>query len=239
MANITYNEENAIITIVGIEEVEKALGELRDKAPAATKVAINATAREARRLMIAQAKARYAVNAAGARHLKDLVQRKKATNRSLNAELHIASLRNDLGYFQYSPKGVHTGREVFASAAEFVKGKVLKKSGMEALTGTAQLSKGFVLEFKSGHVGMVQRVIGSSSKHKKTAKGYQRWRAKDGRVEKLQTMGSPSATAMHHTIWPMVEPQVEAYLQTRLDAQVERVIDRAIAKERAKEKASV
>ena len=53
--------------------------------------------------MVAKAKTRYAVNAAGRRHLKDLVQRKKASNSSLMAELHIAKMRNDLGYFKTSP----------------------------------------------------------------------------------------------------------------------------------------
>ena len=103
MSNVTYNRGNLTITLEGLDTVEKALGDLRQKTPAAAKVAINATAREARKLMIAKAKARYAVNTAGRRHLKDLVQRKKATNRSLLAELRIESFRNDLGYFQTSP----------------------------------------------------------------------------------------------------------------------------------------
>ncbi len=227
MANITYNDENLTITIVGMEDVEKALGDLKSKTPAAAKVAINAAAREARKLMVAQAKARYAVNAAGQKHLKDLVQRKKATNTSLNAELHITSMRNDLGYFKFSPIGTFTGRDVLTSAPAYVIAKVLKKSPMKQLTGTAHLSKGFAVRFNSGHVGMVQRVIGSNSKHKKTVRGFQRWTTSDGRVEKLQTMGSPSATAMHHTIWPEVEPVVMEYLQERLDLQVEKVLARA------------
>ena len=95
MSDVTYNAGNMTITISGMDDVKNALGDLKSKTPAAAKVAINATAREARKLMIAQAKARYAVNAAGQKHLKELVQRKKATNTSLNAELHISSFRND------------------------------------------------------------------------------------------------------------------------------------------------
>ena len=68
-STITYNKDNLTITIEGMDEVEKALEDLKRKTPAAAKVAINATAREARKLMIAQAKARYAVNAKGAQHL--------------------------------------------------------------------------------------------------------------------------------------------------------------------------
>ena len=227
MANTVYNSGSYTITVVGTEDVAKALGDLKDKTPAAVKVAINATAREARKLMVAKAKARYAVNAAGQKHLKELVQRKKATNTSLNAELHIASFRNDLGYFKYSPEGVHTGQDVFKNAPPVVRAKVLKASSLKPLTGEARLSKGFVLQFKSGHIGMVQRVIGSNSSRKKTARGYPRWTTKDGRVEKLRTMGSPSATAMHNTIWPEVEQQVEDFLIKRLDQQVDKVLARA------------
>lgn len=235
MIRTNYDSSNSsaggyTIEVIGAEEVASALGDLKDKTPAAIKVAVNATAREARKLMIAKAKARYAVNAAGQRHLKDLVQRKKATNTRLSAELHISSMKNDLGYFDFAPRGIYTGVDVFRNAPPVVKAKVLKVSQRKPLTGTAHLSKGFVLEFKSGHVGMVQRVIGSSSSHTKTKNGHERWRNSQGKVEKTQTMGSPSATAMHHTIWPEVEPDVEAFLVARLDAQVEKVIDRAARK---------
>ena len=94
----------------------------------------------------------------------------------------------------------------------------------------ANLSKGFLVEFKSGHVGMVQRRIGSSSSHTVTERGRPRWRNKDGKVEKLVTMGSPSATAMHSTVWPYVEPEVTEYLYDRLMEQTERVIARAKAR---------
>lgn len=92
---------------------------------------------------------------------------------------------------------------------------------------TDDFCKGFLVKFSSDHVGMVQRRIGSKSSHTRTAKGYKRWTNAKGNVEKLVTMGSPSATAMHHTIWPEVEPSVEEYLQERLQAQVERVLARA------------
>ena len=213
MSRVTYDAGTMTITVDGLEDVERALGDLKKKTPAAAKVAINATARQARKLMVAQAKARYAVNAAGRRHLKDLVQRKKATNTSLSAELHIEKMRNDLGYFQHRPTESFKGRDVLRRAPAHVKARVLKSSAMTALTGDgANLSKGFLVEFKSGHVGMVQRRIGSSSSHTVTERGRPRWRNKDGKVEKLVTMGSPSATAMHSTVWPYVEPEVTEYL---------------------------
>lgn len=232
MRNVTYDAGNVTITVAGLDTVAGALGDLKRKTPAATKVAINATARQARKLMIERAKARYAVNAAGKRHLKDLVQSRKASNRNLIAELKIASFRSDLGYFEHSPTRTYTGREVFEHAPETVRARVLKSSPMKPLGGNVDktfgpMSKGFLVKFSSGHIGMVQRDIGSYSGHDKTARGFKRWRNKANRVEKLVTMGSPSAAAMHHTIWPMVEPSVEEYLQERLQAQVERVLARA------------
>ena len=134
MSRVTYDAENLTIEVDGLDTVAAALGDLKKKTPAAAKVAINATARQARKLMIAKAKARYAVNAAGRRHLKDLVQRKKASNTSLSAELHIAKMRNDLGYFQHRPTECFTGREVLHHAPKYVKARVLKASSMAALT---------------------------------------------------------------------------------------------------------
>ena len=233
MSSVTYDAGTMTITVEGMVDVAKALGDLKSKTPAAAKVAINATARQARKLMVAQAKARYAVNAAGRRHLKDLTQRKKATNTSLSAELYIAKMRNDLGYFQHRPTESFTGRDVLQRAPAHVKARVLKSSSLRELTGDgSSLSKGFLVEFKSGHVGMVQRRIGSNSSHKTTERGHPRWTTRDGRVEKLVTMGSPSAAGMHSTVWPYVEPDVVEYLQERLMEQTERIIARAKAKGR-------
>lgn len=223
MSRVKYNAGTMTIEVDGLDDISRTLGLLRSKTPAVAKVAINATAREARKLMVAGAKARYAVNTAGKKHLKDLVQRKKATNASLSAELHIASFRNDLGYFQSRPNRPFMGRDV-ANAPRHFTGRVLKTSPMRPLTGKGRLSKGFLVEFKSGHVGMVQRIIGTGRFHYTARSGA------PSMSDKMQTMGSPSATAMHNTIWPQVEPDVELYLAERLTAQAEKVLMRAKAR---------
>ena len=232
MSRVTYDAGNLTIEVDGLDTVAAALGDLKKKTPAAAKVAINATARQARKLMIAKAKARYAVNAAGRRHLKDLVQRKKASNGSLMAELHVASMRNDLGYFRTNPAvPTHFTGGGWVRGPSVWKGKVLKATGMKPLSGSGNYSKAFLAEFhnKNGnnHIGMVQRIIGSKSRHTRTVNDRPRWRNSRGDVEKLVTLGSPSITSMHHTVWPMVEPEVSEYLQDRLMEQTERVLARA------------
>ena len=98
---------------------------------------------------------------------------------------------------------------------------------MKTLPGAGGMSKGFLVKFSSGHVGMVQRRIGSKSSHTRTAKGYKRWTNAKGYVQKQVTMGRPRATAMHHTIWQEDEPRLQGYLHERLQAQVERLLSRA------------
>lgn len=228
MSRVTYNAGNMTITVAGIKDVERRLGKLKSKAPAAMKVAINATAREARKLMVAKAKARYAVNEKGRKHLDELKQKKKANNSSLLAELRIASMRSDLAYFKYSPTQVFTGQDVFTKAPSVVRGKVLKTSPMKPLPGQGNLSKGFLAEFASGHTGMVQRVKGSDGGNAISQKsGIQRWRTADGRIEKMQTLSAPSGMSMHNTIWPDVEPDAVQYLQDRLDQQIEKILAKA------------
>jgi hypothetical protein len=215
-----------IVGVEGLDTVEQALGNLQGKTPAALKVAVNQTARQTRKLMISAAKARYVVNAAGARHLKDLKQTKKASKNSLSATLFISKMRNDLGYFEDEPYQVFTGGDVFQHSPEFYKARVLATSSLKTLPGKGNLSKGFLLQFKSGHIGMVQRVIGSSSKNTTTANGHPRWTNERGQVEKLQTMGAPSATAMHGQVWPEVKDDVELYLMARIQDRVDWILNR-------------
>lgn len=228
MSRVTYDAGNMTITVAGIKDVERQLGKLKSKAPAAMKFAINATARKTRRLMLDKAKARYAVNSKGEKHITDLAQRRKARNSNLLAELHIASRDIDIAYFDHSPTQVYSGRDVFTSAPEVVRARVLKSSQMKPLTGGSNnTAKGFLAEFASGHIGMVARQIGSSSQQTVTSRGHRRWTTADGRVEKLQTVYAPSGPAMHNTIWPEVEPSAADILQEQLDRRVEMILAKA------------
>lgn len=228
MSRVTYDAGNMTITVAGIKDVERQLGNLKSKAPAAMKFAINATARKTRRLMIAKAKARYAVNAKGAQHIDDLAQKRKASNTRLTAELFIESRDIDLAYFQHSPTQAFSGTAVLTSAPESVRARVLKSSSMKPLLGKGgDSSKAFLSKFASGHTGMVARQIGSESPNTVTSKGHRRWTNKNGKVEKLQTVYAPSGPAMHNTIWPEVMPSAADILQEQLDRRVEMILAKA------------
>lgn len=208
-------------------EVTRALGVLGDKTPAALKVAVNTTARQTRKLLLTEVKNRYDLNTAGKRMIEDLRQRQKATNRQPAAILAImkndpGAFRADLGYFRTSPTKPFMGPSV-RNAPPVFQAHVLKGSPMIGLGGTSEKSKGFLVQFKSKHIGMVQRRLGVPADKDYTESGKKRWKPN----EELVTMSSPSGSAMHHTVWEMQESTVEQMLQDNTERRVRQLIANA------------
>lgn len=208
-------------------EVTRALGVLGDKTPAALKVAVNTTARQTRKLLLTEVKNRYDLNTAGKRMIEDLRQRQKATNRRPAAILAImkndpGAFRADLGYFRTSPTKPFMGPSV-RNAPPVFQAHVLKGSPMIGLGGTSEKSKDFLVQFKSKHIGMVQRRLGVPADKDYTESGKKRWKPN----EELVTMSSPSGSAMHHTVWEMQESTVEQMLQDNTERRVRQLIANA------------
>lgn len=222
----SYDASNLTISIDDAE-VTRALGVLGDKTPAALKVAVNTTARQTRKLLLTEVKNRYDLNTAGKRMIEDLRQRQKATNRRPAAILAImkndpGAFRADLGYFRTSPTKPFMGPSV-RNAPPVFQAHVLKGSPMIGLGGTSEKSKGFLVQFKSKHIGMVQRQLGVPADKDYTENGNKRWKPN----ERLVTMSSPSGSAMHHTVWEMQESTVEQMLQDNTERRVQQLIANA------------
>ena len=104
-------------------------------------------------------------------------------------------------------------------APEYFQARVLKGSPMKNLSGDGHLSKGFLVKFKSGHVGMVQRNPDKPGPAY-TARGKLRWSPN----HLLETMSSPSGSAMHRTIWAEDWPDVAEMLQANAERRVAELI---------------
>lgn len=76
MSYTRYNASDLSIELIGEKDVARALGNCGKKAPLVIRNAVNETAKDARKVMIREAKKRYAVNGAGRRHLNDLKSEK-------------------------------------------------------------------------------------------------------------------------------------------------------------------
>ena len=94
---------------------------------------------------------------------------------------------------------------------------------MIGLSGTSEKSKGFLVQFKSKHIGMVQRQLGVPADKDYTESGKERWQPN----EKLVTMSSPSGSAMHRTVWEMQETTVEQMLQDNTERRIRQLIANA------------
>lgn len=239
MSDFTWYDAGTTTIGVNAEEVSQRLGELRRKTPAVIKVAVNATARETRKEMLRRVLKRYALTAKGKERAKGLKQKVKATNADPAAVLWIGGIngaRADLAYFQHRVTVPHPGLSWQTGPTVF-KARVLRSGGLHDLGGGpierngvtfGQGSKGFLAEFKSGHVGMIQRHIGAASRETTTKSGAPRWRSKSGVVETTQTYSSPSGTAQHHTVWE--KEDVHVYAENTLNARLEKQIAKVIAK---------
>lgn len=177
--------------------------------------------------MLTEVKNRYDLNAAGRRMIEDLRQRQRATNRHPTAILAImkndpGAFRADLGYFRTSPTKPFMGPSV-RNAPPVFQAHVLKGSPMIGLSGTGERSKSFLVQFKSKHIGMVQRQLGVPADKDYTESGKERWKPN----EKLVTMSSPSGSAMHHTVWEMQETTVEQMLQDNTERRIRQLIANA------------
>ena len=240
MSNFTWYDAGTTTIGVNEKEVSQRLGELRRKTPAVIKVAVNATARETRKEMLRRVLKRYALTAKGKERAKGLKQKVKATNADPAAVLWIGGIngaRADLAYFQHRVTVPHPGLSWQTGPTVF-KARGLRSGGLHDLGGGpierngvtfGQGSKGFLAEFKSGHVGMIQRHIGKESERTTAKSGAPRWRSASGVVETTQTYGSPSGTAQHHTVWEKEDVHVyaENTLNDRLEKQIAKVMARA------------
>lgn len=134
------------------EEVEKALGDLREETPKVLRSALSTTARRVRKQVVAEAKSRYAYqdDGAWANSNKGALKLKAKTKRdAFYTQLTSSGPMNELMDFMVSPAAYSPRNRPDAHA-----GKVLASSALKTL---GEAPKPFITKFKSGHVAIVQR----------------------------------------------------------------------------------
>lgn len=241
MSVTTYNAETTTVTLDD-SEVQQALGDLAAKTPAVMKTAINKTARQMRKDEITEAERRYALTPKGKAKLKDLKQRKKASNSSL-VNIHQQSdfgHKFDAAYFMHKPETTRTGWNAVMNSPRYHQVKVLKSKGYQDLEEESNRSKAFLATFtnknaNNEHLGMVRRKLDRYTGSFYTAKGHRRWRAsrsgdKKG-VEALETYVFPGASSMQRKVWDdTVEQNTEERLQENVQTRIEQVVQKAAKK---------
>lgn len=214
MSIVTYDAGQMLLTIDDTG-VERALGSLYRKTNAVLKVAINRTARQARKDLISSAEDRYALTARGKARLRLLKLRKSATNTSLEAELRQSDegLTLNASYFEHYPQRPYMGKAALSGPS--IQGvRVLKGGSMEPLAAgpmqakktVVDASKGFLIKVHnskagSDHLMFAARLLGSSTSSTTTRTGKPRWRNAAGDVEKAYDVNRIGASSQQRAVW--------------------------------------
>jgi len=227
MSIVTYDAGQMLLT-VDDTGVERALGSLYRKTPAVLKVAINRTARQARKDLIDEAEKRYALTVRGKARLRLLKLRKSATNTSLSAELRQSDegLTLNASYFQHAPTVPRMGLAALSGPA-YQRVRTLKGGPMENLTGSDGKSKGFLIRVHNQNLGndhlmFANRLLGSSTKNTTTRTGKPRWRNRAGKVEKAYDVNRIGASSQQRAVWyrgvdNTAAENLERFVQQRIE----------------------
>lgn len=229
MSRVTYDAGQMLLT-VDDDGVERALGALVKKTPAVLKVAINRTARQARKDLIEEAEQRYALTVRGKARLRLLKLRKSATNTSLEAELRQGDegLTMNASYFQHSPTVPRMGLAALSGPA-FQRVRTLRGGPMEELAATGSESKGFLIRVSNSqndHLMFANRILGSSTSSTTTKTGKPRWRNAAGNVEKAYDVNRIGASSQQRAVW---QRGVDATAAENLERFIEQRIKQVLA----------
>lgn len=231
MSKVTYDAGQLLLTIDDTG-VERALGNLHRKAPAVLKVAINRTARQARKDLIQDAEKRYALTARGKARLRLLKLRKSATNSRLEAEIRQGDegLTMNASYFQHAPTVPRMGTAALSGPA-VQRVRTLRGGPMEDLTAAGGRSKGFLIRVSNAqndHLMFANRILGSSTSSTTTKTGKPRWRNRAGKVEKAYDVNRIGASSQQRAVWHRgVENTAAENLEKFLEQRIRQVISAA------------
>jgi hypothetical protein len=181
-----------------IEKISKNLSEVWMKSPQALKNAVNQTARQARKLLADKAKDAYTVKTG---RFNKAMTIKNATTRNPTAIIIAKGSPMELKDFRvspnkpgYNPKGT-TRAKVYSSSVL----KALEIRGIKA----------FVVQFRSGHVSVAQRV------------GQDRLP-----IKTLYSTSIPKMIGNEKEVYGVIEPKIQEILDRCVQVQVEKIISR-------------
>jgi len=181
-----------------LKTIERALGDMKSKAPDAMKNALNATGKDAKRDLAKKAKETYSVKIGG---FTKAMKQVNATRANLETTIKITGKQLELKDFRVSPASVQPS----VPGAPPVRAKVLKSSGMKALQ-KGNL-KAFIVKFSSGHASVAQRQ-GS------------------GRlpIKKLMSSSIPKMVGSQKRVYGIIKPEIYSNLQNNINKQVAKIL---------------
>lgn len=202
---------------VSREAVERALGDLSEKAPQVLKAAVNKTAKNAKEDLARKAQETYVVKKT---RFTKAMKTKNATNARPQAIINVTGEQLELKDFKVSPASYRP-----KNRPAVLKGKVLASGSLKALdlvrTKKSFLSRffkkksaaghirAFVAKFKNGHLSVVQRKTGNRFP-----------------LRKLLSSSVPVMVGSKKRVYGIVEPNIYNNLINNLNKEIERQLNK-------------
>ncbi len=203
------------IEAINLDQVERQLGAMKEKAPKVLKLAINDTAREARSRLAKEAQKTYAVKAVGFNRVMNI---RRATNGNPVAVIHAKGKKIPLGKFSFRDGTLGEGVYYNPTMHRVQKGKggvgaaakVLKSRSRFKTTTKAKL-KWFIARMESGHKGVFQRNAGMK-------------RGQKGEISEKMGASIPEMIGDEKRVYGIVEPYIQSDLKDAVNRHVLRAL---------------
>lgn len=201
-----------LINMDGLEEIEAALGKAKDKSKYVLRAAINNAAKEVEKRMAAGAGKRYARQQGGMRPYRQINTTRKAKIGNLAAIIEAKDGPSDLYDYKMNDRTYYPGSR---GAPSWIKSKQLKSSRLQKLSARTSGSdkyKAFVVQYKSGHLAIAERVPGSHMKGKPEKEA----------IRSLYATSKPKAEEI--VFKKSIDPDMHGILMRSIQAQIERFL---------------
>ncbi len=202
------------IKAVNLNQIERHLGSMKEKAPKVLKLAVNDTARKARSRLAKEAKKKYVVKVSG---FKSVMGIKLATNNNPEAVIHASGKRIPLAKFSYREGTLGTGKYFNPTLRRYQTGAGGVSATGKILKGTrfkpSELAKlkWFVAQMKSNHIGIFQRNEGMK-------------RGQKGEISEKMGASIPEMIGNEKQVYGVVEPYIQNDLQEAVNRHVLRAL---------------
>ena len=187
-----------------IKLIENRLGEMKSKAPATLKKAINKTAKQARKSLALKAQQTYTVKSV--RFNKNM-KIKNSTNNHLVATIKTTGKPMPLSNFRTK-----------SSNTDSTKAKVVKANKFKSLTiaggeTSGKDLKSFVVKFSSGHVAVAQRIPGTKMKNKNKEQ-----------IKEFYSLSIPKMVGSEKRVYGQIRGQIRSNLKKNIDEEINKLL---------------
>lgn len=202
------------IQAINLEQVEKRLGTMKQKAPKVLKLAVNDTARNARRRLAKEAQKTYAVKTRG---FNNAMKIRLAKNGDPTAIIYSTGKKIPLGKFSYRRGSLGQGKYYNPTLKQMQIGKGGKGASAKQLKSSSFKSdngsklKWFVASMGSGHTGIFRRQEGKA-------------RGAKGEIKEIMGPSMPEMIGNEKRVYGIVKP----FIQSDLEKAVNRHVMRAL-----------